>query len=341
MAEFAKRVELPVDDVSALLEGRLAISLGLARRLESEIGASVAFWLARDNDYQQDAARRAGRTPRDERWLAELPIADMLRFGWITPRPAAGEEMDACLQFFGVPDVESWQEHYAPVVSQAAYRTSLSFDARPASVAAWLRQGERVAAGIPCGSWNPEGFRAVLQEVRALTRIKEPARFIPRLQELCAAHGVAVVIARAPSGCRASGATMWVAPDKALLLLSMRFLTDDHFWFTFFHEAAHLLLHRNRELILEGVGESVDDDEEANLFETHIEEEANRFAAETLIPLEHEAVFKRLGQDAIRVIRFATQIGIAPGIVVGQLHFRGLVQRNRLNKLRRRYLWTE
>jgi hypothetical protein len=42
-----------------------------------------------------------------------------------------------------------------------------------------------------------------------------------------------------------------ISPNKAMVILSFRYLSDDHFWFTFFHEIAHLLLH-NASLTLRG-----------------------------------------------------------------------------------------
>ena len=84
-----------------------------------------------------------------------------------------------------------------------------------------------------------------------------------------------MVIVPAPSGCKVSGATLFPQQDKALLLLSFRYLSDDHFWFSFFHEVGHLLLHGIEKIFLEGVDEINQNDEE----------EANKFAAELLIPL--------------------------------------------------------
>src|SRR5262245_53695423 len=132
---------------------------------------------------------------------------------------------------------------YVGLQQIAAFRTSPSFDSQPSAVAAWLRQGEIETEAFDCNHWDPIRFRESLADIRSLTRQKEPRRFIPALQRCCAESGVAVAIVRAPKGCRASGATRFLTRHKALLMLSFRYLTDDQFWFTFFHEAGHLLLH--------------------------------------------------------------------------------------------------
>jgi HTH-type transcriptional regulator/antitoxin HigA len=138
-----------------------------------------------------------------------------------------------------------------------------------------------------------------------------------------------VVIVRAPTGCRASGATRFVSASKALLLLSFRYLSDDHFWFTFFHEAGHLLLHGEKALFLEG----------AEMSATKEEEEANEFAARVLIPPEFHTALLDLSVNGREVIRFAKFTGVSPGIIVGQLQHHGRVKRNQLNSLKRWFKW--
>ncbi|MCH7749100.1 MAG: ImmA/IrrE family metallo-endopeptidase [Acidobacteria bacterium] len=162
-----------------------------------------------------------------------------------------------------------------------------------------------------------------------MTNWKDPGRFIPQLQKYCAESGVAVAVVRAPTGCRASGATRFLSRDKALLLLSFRYLTDDQFWFTFFHEAGHLLLHGCDELFLEG------DDTPSNAEE----QEANEFAARTLVPSEFLPSLLALDANAREVIRLAVRLGVSPGVVVGQLQHLGKIGHDQLNRLKRRYRW--
>jgi HTH-type transcriptional regulator/antitoxin HigA len=246
--------------------------------------------------------------------------------------PVPAEEVDSCLRFFNVRSISAWRNAYADVLSMAVFRTSPSFDSRPASVAAWLREGEIEATVINCKPWDARGFETALLTVRPLTREKNPERFIPRLKETCAMSGVAVVVVRAPNGCRASGAARFLSPEKALIQLSFRYLSDDQFWFTFFHEAGHLLLHSNRKLFVDGLDGEADREEK----------EANKFAEKVLIPPEFQASLLRLRlSDSREVIRFAQRIGISPGVVVGQLQHHGKVARDRLNSLKRRFQWSD
>lgn len=118
--------------------------------------------------------------------------------------------------------------------------------------------------------------------------------------------------------------------------MSLRYKTDDHLWFTFFHEAGHILLHGKKELFIEG----------SNGLDEVKEGEANEFAQIELIPKKSFAAFlaqKPYSKAAIE--RFAREIGIAPGIVVGQLQHRGLLPRSYCNDLKQTFMrvndWTD
>jgi hypothetical protein len=238
----------------------------------------------------------------------------------------------ACLRFFGVGGVSALRERYRDILQRSKFRTSSSFESEPGAVAAWLRQGEIEGAAIECDPWAPHRFETILEELRGLTRKKDPQDFLPELQRRCSTCGVAVVALRSPTGCRASGATRFVSGTKALVMLSFRYLSDDQFWFSFFHEAGHLLLHDKAALFLEGI-------EEAGTIKE--ENEANEFAARLLIPEPFRAELLQLRPSARDVIRFARRIGISPGIVVGQLQHRGRLKRSHLNGLKRRFQWEE
>lgn len=323
---FADLVCQDISEAADLLSGRLSITLNIARKLEAVLGGSVEFWVSRDNHYREAVAQR---TEDAEGLLSDLPIGDMIRFGWISPRPRADEEVESCLDFFGVEATSDWHRYCEDLGSRVRFRASQSFDSRLAAVAAWLRQGEIEAGRIQCREWDERRFEEALREVRALTREKDPSVFLPKLQRACAMAGVALAIVRSPSGCRASGAAYFIAESKAVIQLSFRYLSDDQFWFSFFHEAAHLLLHRNEGLILEGEGE-----------DSRLEAEANAFAQELLIPRQHNSELLALGSNDKAVIRFARMVGVSPGIVVGQLQFRNRIGYNRLNHLKRRYQWA-
>lgn len=330
--EFAQRMGCSANQVEELLQGRLVITSEIAERLGRVLGPTREFWLRREHQYRQDAGRLRSKSEVEPNkgWLRELPVSDMKKFGWIMSSAVSGGDLQACFDFFDVESVQAWRNRYERVLKMAAFRTSSAFPAASAPVAAWLRQGEVLSESVGCEPWEAKRFREALTTIRALTRQHDPAIFVPSLREICAECGVAVVILRAPKGCRASGATRFVSSNKALLLLSFRYRTDDHFWFTFFHEAAHLLLH----------GKSAVFVEDGDMITTHEEEQANEFAANYLVPSRFRAELMDVRPRMKDVVKFAFRVGVSPGIIVGQLQHHKRIGLNQLNFLKRRYEWA-
>jgi HTH-type transcriptional regulator/antitoxin HigA len=329
---FAERIGSSPMVARDLLRGRIFLTPDLALKLEEVLGGSAAFWLNRERQYREGLAnaRPTTQQPDDVNWIREIPVRDMISFGWIPPARSQAERLRECLRFFGVPDAKAWRESYRGLLEVVAFRTSHAFESRPAAVAAWLRRAEMEAAEIEAKPWNRALFRAILPELRSLSRRRDPARFLPELKARCAECGLAVAVVPAPAGCRASGASKFLSPEKALVVLSFRHRSDDHFWFTFFHEAGHLLLHNQDAIFVDGV----------DMMSTHEEEEADAFAAECLIPVRLEGDLLGVGRKYKDVIRFARRAGISPGIVVGQLQHRGVLKRNELNFLKTRFSWV-
>lgn len=326
-AVIARVLGVAESDLTRLLDGDLQITEARAERLSAALGTTPRFWVTREAQY-----RRALKAIRDETraWVSCLPLADMAKFGWLNAATTATDKLEVALSFFGVSSVDEWRDMwFSESVGLTAYRTSPVFKMQSASAAAWLRQGELAASRINTSLWCRADFKQILTELIPLTRVGKPEEFIPTLQRLCAECGVAVVIVRAPKGCPASGATR-VINGQAILQLSARYLRDDSFWFTFFHEAAHLVLHEDR-LFLEWPEKQHLDEQE--------EREADDFAGNILIPPCHEAALRALPHEFKAIMRFARNLSISPGIVVGQLQYRGLVPRHAFNFLKKRYSW--
>ncbi len=331
--ELAKRTGFTAKHINQLLKGDAPITQDTAAKLEKVLGSTVRFWVGLDTQYREQLARRDELTflERESGWLKELPLADMIRFGWVPKVAIKAMQVRECLKFFAVSDVAAWRATYSAPV--AAYRAAPKLKRVGPSVAAWLREGERKAAELRCADYDKVKFEKALVEIRSLTRIADPAKFLPDLKRLCAEGGVAVVIAPAPEGCPVSGATKWLAPTKALIMLSVRGKTDDKLWFTFFHEAGHLLKHGKSLTFLDILGE-------AGLHATE-EAEADVFARDFLVSASAYSTFAATGLfSTTRVQQFAKEQGISVGVVVGRLQFEGHIPFKNLNGLKVTYAWN-
>ncbi len=333
---LAGLVAMTDDEFEEVLSGVRIITQELASRLATALGATVSFWLRREEQYRAQLIElNASVDPQSEdykAWLKSLPLREMQDQGWVGQTKDKVSKLRSCLDFFGVPNLDAWYRTYVDLNAAAAFRTTDAYLEDAPATATWLRLGELQAENIECGAWNPNAFQAQLSRIRALTNIASPTDFLPKLQELCADVGVAVVFVKAPKGCRASGATFFASPKKAVLLLSFRYLSDDQFWFSFFHEAAHLILHWDSDLLILETSDGP---------KSPREEEANQFASAELIPNSFQHRLPDAAKSLKGIMRLARDIGVSYGIVVGQMQFRGLVRPDRYNRLKVRYRWDQ
>jgi len=330
---LAKRLGCSTTVVRGLLAGSVAIDNRLAAALSKQLGGNSNFWQARQAKYENALSRTASAVSKEKGtdWISRFPHADMARNGWIKHSRNRDDLLKSYLAYFGINNPGEWEERYARFFKVTAFRTSPTFQSKAGPLSAWLRQGEIEAAQVACGRWDPTGLRKRLPEIRVLSKAKNPAYFLPRIRQLCADVGIAVVFVRAPSGCTASGATQFLSPMKAMVILSFRYLSDDHFWFTFFHELGHLLEHSADLTFIDGEGNIT----------SKMEKEANEFAEQVLIPPDRRDELLDLTPRRDPIVRFAYSVGVSPGIVVGQLQHYDAIKPNQMNYLKRRFTWEQ
>lgn len=329
--DLAEKIQGGSETVRGLFAGTVAIDSRLADALSQAVGGSRDFWINRQAQYEVALERAVTRADsiEGEWWLRNAPLPGSTLPGRLSEAKRR-DEIQRRLVFYSVPTSQAWSARYGRFQSSARFRTSETFDAKPGANILWLRQGELECDLAATRPWSAVSLRDRLQVIRGLSRISQPARFLPKLKAIFAEAGVALIVVRAPTGCRASGASALVAPDKAMLLVSFRYRADDQFWFTIFHEIGHLLLHQGRTFVDEdGTPEDVS------------EQEANEFARSCIIPPSRMEEFNELSPRARAVTRFSVSIGIAPGLTVGQMQRRGVIKYSNLNSLKRYWSWAD
>ena len=222
------------------------------------------------------------------------------------------------LTFFRVASVDAWNKGWSH--HQIAFRKSGSKTDCTGKIAAWVRLAEVKAESIECAAFDVKKFKSAISELRLLVD-SEPRIFVPAMQEQCAAAGVALALVQELPGGHVSGAAKWLSSTKAMIALNLRGKALDKFWFTFFHEAGHIL-NDSRDQVFVDV-DYADDPRELK---------ANKFAREVLIPPEHEAALSGLRTEAA-VRTFARNIKVHPSIVVGRLQREKIVPYNRMKRL--------
>ncbi len=324
--ELALRTDRPAQAISEIIHGKKQITFDTAIQLEKVLGIPAYIWTELESTYQLTRAREreAELLREQEDWLKVFPVREMEKRGWIETKQTKQEKVGELLRFLGVASFAALRQQQRPL---AGYSISPRAKVSEESLRCWVRKGEIDGHALETGVYDEQKFRAALHELRELTN-EQPASFFPRMRTLCADAGVAVVVVEHLPKSGAQGVSRWLTPTKALIQVSVRYTWGDIFWFSFFHEAKHILDQRVREIIVDGLN---------NRDDSH-EKEANEFARDLLIlPEVWRPFVVRKPRSFREVKRFARDVGIDPGIVVGRLQNEKVIPPTNLNSLRSQF----
>ena len=323
--EFARRMGRPINKVNEIINGKRGITVETALELEQVLGLPASFWLNREQNYRLALSRqsRAMSQSADSEIVQRFPYVEMAKLGWVASTRKLPERRHELLNFFRVASLTQLEkiQELAP-----SFRKSQLKKASPEALAAWLRRGMIATTDLSIGTFDKQAVRDQLLALRELT-LTTRERPQQTLQERCGKLGIAVVFVPHLEKTYVGGAAYWLNGPSKLPVIQLSDLgrTNDRFWFNFFHELGHILLHSPKETWL---------DDFTNDQSPH-EVEANQFAADTLIPpIAYEQLLSRNDLSVAGVEEFSKTIGIAPAIVVGRLQREKRLRNDWLNGLK-------
>jgi HTH-type transcriptional regulator/antitoxin HigA len=331
-SDLAERTGRPKKTINEIIQGKASITPETALQFERVFGVDASFWLNLERQYRAAQARLLERDQLAAQlaWLDKLPVREAIKRGWIKPHQDRIELLREVLTFFGIAFPSAWDDVWRETRRATALRQGKSEEVNFEVIALWLRQGEIEGRRLECRPFDLYSFREALNYARTLTSV--PAEtFCKEITGRCAGAGVAVAFVPELPRLRIFGAARWLSPEKALIQLSLHYKREDQLLFSFFHEAAHVILHGRREIFVDFANETSGKEEA----------EANRFAADHLIPTAaYERFTTRGNYSETAVLYFAREIAVAPGIVVGRLQHDQKIAFNQLNHLRRKVGWS-
>jgi len=252
-------------------------------------------------------------------WLKGFPTLLMKKMGLLPDTKNKADLAEALLKFFSIASPPQWETIYQK--KSIAFKIALQHTVEAKPVSVWLRMGELQAAKMTLAAFDKKLFRKRLTEAQEISYL-HPEDWQTKLQNLCAECGVALIympqIPKAPI----YGATRWIKKNSIpLLQITDRRKDNNAFWFTFFHECGHILLHGKKDIYLEGL-ESIEQDETK-------EAEANNFAAKKLIKdSQMNEILKCDSFDEKKIDYFSKKFRIHQNIILAQLKRKGLIAYN-------------
>ena len=274
-ADLAARAKLTEKHVSQVMTGTVSLTPDVALTFERSLGIPARTLLLAEARYQAERSRQNAFTvlAKHETWARRFPLAELKKKGVLNGTERGGELVDVLLRFFGVAGPQAFEN--VSLVGISGFRRAQHLNVDVYATATWLRLGEQQTVGHRLPAYDPDRLRRSLPQLRDLSGRTDGDAFA-KARQILAESGVALAFVDGIKESRACGATRWVTPTRPLIVLSERYGYRDTLWFSLMHEVGHLLRHPRRRTFVNLVEDGDDTD--------GLEEEANVFAADVLVP---------------------------------------------------------
>ncbi|MCD7818902.1 MAG: HigA family addiction module antitoxin [Lachnospiraceae bacterium] len=318
--EFAARMNLSEKHISRLINGDVQLTPDVAVRLETVLGVPARFWSNLEAIYREKIVKVEAENTMDAdiELARQFPYNEMAKLGWVPETRDSKEKVVNLRNYFEVVELTLLGNTQ---ITRIACRRLAVTEKSDLALMAWAQEARILARSMETSPVNVRGLLAVLPGIREMTVMKFD-EFYPQIrQDLCRC-GIALVFLPHLKGSFLQGATFREG-NKIVLGLTARGKDADKFWFSLFHELAHIIY--GHVDLPDGTSQ---EDEDA----------ANAWASDMLIPSEKFYAFvAERDYSEQRIREFASEQGIAPGIVVGRMQREGMIQYNMLNELKDHY----
>ena len=319
--EFAARMDLSEKHVSKLINGEVQLTPEVAVRLETVLGVPAKFWNNLEAIYREKLLKIEAENfmDEDEALAQQFPYSEMAKYGWIQGTRDPKEKVVYLRQYFGVVRLALLGNEQ---ITKIACRRLAITEKADLALMAWAQEARILAREIQTAPIDIKGLIAVIPQIRKMT-VMEPEEFCPKVKKILADCGIALVFLPHLKGSFLQGAS-FLDGNKIVVGLTARGKDADKFWFSLFHELAHIVLGH-----IGKINGTTDQDEK----------DADNWSGNTLINSTDFAVFKN-GRDYSEksVLVFAREQEIAPGIVVGRMQREGMIKYSMLNNLKVQYV---
>ena len=292
--ELASRIGYTPKTINELLKAKCRVTPEMALNLEIATGISQSAWLNMQMMYDEFLSRKKieESLKNQAKWPKFFPIAELNPRKWIDDINKNNGVLPI-LKYFGISTPKAWKDYYFGNRLKVAFRISLAETEDPYAASVWLRRGEILADQIQMEKQNDKKVRSAIKKAmpqfvelaradverwealrrqKSLPKPKIGEDFIDegmhKLQELGATLGIKVLYAQNFKSAPIHGMARWYK-DIPVIQLHDRFKDRNAFWFTFFHELGHIVLHGKKDIFIKNVyygNKNLQKDEEANMF---------------------------------------------------------------------------
>ena len=299
-------------EISSLMAGRRQLSPELAQELGVVLGGGPEHWLAIDNAYRLSQVDYVHEAVLIRSEIFSFPIKEMQKRQWIAETREPAELRKELDRFFGDDTLAGPLSDSYELPLGVSFKRTIRESSLNNAEKAWLARARQLAQVCPVANFHEKGLPKLKSELRQLAAKTQAAHRVPAL---LAGAGIRYVVVEPLPNVKIDGAAFWLEANSPVIAMSLRFDNIGSFWFALMHELDHI---EHRDAF------SFDDLQSSPSDEA--EERANWNAANVLVPTRELEEFIRSCSprySEARINNLATRLHIHPGIIVGQLQYRG------------------
>lgn len=318
--EFAIRMNMSEKHISKLINGEVHLTPTMALRLEMVLGVPAHSWLALEANYQEKLAKAKEENAMDAdvEIAKKFPYNEMAKNGWVPTTRNSTEKVIFLRKYFEVVQLSLLES--TQINSMACRRFSVG-EKEDYALMAWAQKAKLEARKHNPNPINIKGLEKAIPQIREMTMMS-PDEFCPKLFSLLLEFGIVIEYLPHIGGSFLHGATFYDG-KKIVIGLTVRGKYADKFWFSLFHEIAHIIYGHIGQL------DGTSDEDERN---------ADEFAKNTLIaPDDYTQFLEQCNFNANSLLNYSKKIGIDVGILVGRLQKEGIIPYSRCNNLKTKY----
>ena len=298
---------------SEVLSRKRPLTLDMIRALHNVLHIPLHILVSPERTADGREADAANADDRFE-WN-KFPIAEMRKRGWfdgldLKRKNDAEALVRAFLSRIGTK-VEA-----VPALFRRTFRGITTKAASHYALIAWTAQvlirAKASEEAVPAFSAEKLDDR-LFRELARLSSFDRGPRMAVDFLKNC---GVIVIVEPSLPSVLVDGAALMTESGRAVVGLTLRYDRVDNFWFTLLHELAHVRHHLTKPS--EGFVDRIDDEAPTD----PLEQEANHFAREALIPRSHWRTSVVSATPSKKsIIAFAKYMDIHEAIVAGRIRY--------------------
>lgn len=330
--ELAIRANVSEPHVSKILRGEKAISVRMAKSLEYVFGIESAFWINLQALYDEEieAYREKNDIEKTEFDLLKK-LAPVVTY--LESQSIIGKYLDkiskviSLRSFLRVRNLDSLPD----ILDIGAYRLGKKGTFDPHILYAWLMVNKDILSRQELyEAYDETKLRESIPLIKNLMGEEFPS-FLGELKTIFASCGIRFAYTNYYKGAPVQGYVRNNKDNTYDLIVTDRQKRADIFWFSLFHELAHIL---NKDVTTM----LVDLESPLEITSNKAEIRADKVATNLLIPKKPYTEFTERDNFPIEKIKeFATSVGVPPFIVIGRLQKEGLISHSAYTEERVNY----